>query len=43
MKGLLKAYQASVQGQSTFVSPTIEEDLKHGIDQNKFVQKVLRI
>ena len=40
VKALLKAYQSSVYGHSTYVSPSIEEDLRQGIDKNQFVSKV---
>lgn len=40
VKALLKAYQNTVLGHSTSISPTIEEDLKHGIEKNQFVSKV---
>jgi len=39
VKALLKAYQSSVYGHSTYVSPSIEEDLRQGIDKNQFVSK----
>lgn len=41
VKALFKAYQYAVAGHSTFMSPAVEEDLKHGIDKNSFVSKFI--